>query len=41
MDPFIAESEGKQLGFADLQSDGYIDHFSVMWITKGRGEVKL
>ena len=27
MDPFIAESEGKQLGFADLQSDGYIDHF--------------
>ena len=27
MDPFIAESDGKLLGFADLQSDGYIDHF--------------
>ncbi|MFM2486953.1 GNAT family N-acetyltransferase [Celerinatantimonas yamalensis] len=27
MNPFIAELNGKVVGFADLQSDGYIDHF--------------
>lgn len=27
MKPFVAEFEGKIVGFADLQKDGYIDHF--------------
>lgn len=27
MHPFIVELEGKCVGFADLQEDGYIDHF--------------
>ncbi|AGH80854.1 acetyltransferase [Psychromonas sp. CNPT3] len=27
MNPFIAELNGKVVGFADLQNDGYIDHF--------------
>jgi len=27
MNPFIAELNGEVVGFADLQSDGYIDHF--------------
>jgi putative acetyltransferase len=27
--PFVAESEGKIVGYADLQADGYIDHFFV------------
>ncbi len=27
MNPFIAELDGKIVGFADLQQDGYIDHF--------------
>lgn len=27
MNPFIAELDGKVVGFADLQCDGYIDHF--------------
>jgi len=27
MNPFIAELDGKIVGFADLQADGYIDHF--------------
>lgn len=27
MNPFIAELNGKIVGFADLQPDGYIDHF--------------
>lgn len=27
MHPFIVELEGKTVGFADLQDDGYIDHF--------------
>lgn len=27
MAPFIAEFNGNVVGFADLQSDGYIDHF--------------
>lgn len=27
MHPFIVELEGKAVGFADLQDDGYIDHF--------------
>ena len=27
MNPFIAELDGQVVGFADLQADGYIDHF--------------
>lgn len=27
MKPFIAELNGQIVGFADLQQDGYIDHF--------------
>lgn len=27
MNPFIAELDGHVVGFADLQDDGYIDHF--------------
>jgi len=27
MNPFIAELKGQVVGFADLQNDGYIDHF--------------
>lgn len=27
MNPFIAEIDGKIVGFADIQDDGYIDHF--------------
>ncbi len=27
MNPFVAEVEGKIVGFADLQDDGYVDHF--------------
>ena len=27
MNPFIAELNDQVVGFADLQSDGYIDHF--------------
>jgi putative acetyltransferase len=27
MNPFIVELDGKIVGFADLQPDGYIDHF--------------
>lgn len=27
MKPFVAEVNGQVVGFADLQQDGYIDHF--------------
>ncbi len=27
MNPFVAEIDGKIVGFADIQDDGYIDHF--------------
>lgn len=27
MNPFVAELNGQVVGFADLQQDGYIDHF--------------
>lgn len=29
IDPFVAELEGKIVGYADLQPSGYIDHFFV------------
>lgn len=37
MDPFIAELSGKLVGFADLQSDGYIDHFFCHLDHQGQG----
>ena len=27
IDPFVVVEEGKIIGYADIQSDGYIDHF--------------
>lgn len=29
INPFVAEDQGKMLAYADLQNDGYIDHFFV------------
>jgi putative acetyltransferase len=29
INPFVAESEGALVGYADLQTNGYIDHFFV------------
>lgn len=29
IDPFVAERDGQVVGYADLQPDGYIDHFFV------------
>jgi putative acetyltransferase len=29
INPFVAEIEGKLVGYADVQSNGYIDHFFV------------
>lgn len=35
--PFIAEIDGTIVGFADVQADGYIDHFFCSASTQGRG----
>jgi putative acetyltransferase len=35
--PFVAEEGGAILGYADLQADGYIDHFFVAGGAGGRG----
>ena len=35
--PFIAELDGMPVGYADLQADGYIDHFFVAGSHAGRG----
>ncbi len=37
MNPFIAELDGKIVGFADIQNDGYIDHFFCHHEYQGRG----
>jgi len=37
MNPFIAEIDGKVVGFADLQKDGYIDHFFCHSECQGQG----
>jgi putative acetyltransferase len=29
INPFVAEVDGKQVGYADVQENGYIDHFFV------------
>lgn len=37
MDPFIAELSGDIVGFADLQQDGYVDHFFCHHEYQGQG----
>ncbi len=37
MDPFVAEIDGQIVGFADHQSDGYIDHFFCHHQYQGQG----
>ncbi|MCJ8327369.1 MAG: GNAT family N-acetyltransferase [Campylobacterales bacterium] len=37
MNPFIAEINGKIVGFADIQDDGYIDHFFCHNEFQGKG----
>lgn len=41
MNPFIAEIDGQVVGFADLQKDGYIDHFSAMQVIRVLALVEL
>lgn len=41
MDPFIAEIAGKIVGFADIQDDGYIDHFFCHKEFQGQGVGKV
>ncbi len=33
--PFVVEHEGKPIAYADVQSDGYIDHFFVCGVQYG------
>ena len=35
--PFVAERDGEIVGYADLQANGYIDHFFVSAAAGGRG----
>ena len=35
--PFVAEIDGFPVGYADLQTSGYIDHFFVAGAHGGRG----
>jgi len=37
LNPFVVTKNGKIVGYADIQSDGYIDHFVVIMNFKGRG----
>jgi putative acetyltransferase len=37
INPFVAEMNGELVGYADLQSDGYIDHFYVCGLHPRRG----
>lgn len=41
MNPFIAEINGKIVGFADIQDDGYIDHFFCHNEFQGQGIGKM
>ena len=41
MNPFIAEIEGKIVGFADIQDNGYIDHFFCHREFQGQGVGKI
>ena len=37
IEPFIAILDGEIVGYADIQSDGYIDHFFCHWKHQGKG----
>ena len=37
IDPFVVTKEGKIIGYADIQSDGYIDHFYCHHEFQGQG----
>ncbi|MDJ0905782.1 MAG: GNAT family N-acetyltransferase [Woeseiaceae bacterium] len=37
IDPFVCESDGRIVGYADVQDNGYIDHFFVHHETQGQG----
>ena len=37
MNPFVAEIDGVTVGYADIQSDGYIDHFFCHFDYQGQG----
>ncbi len=37
LDPFVCESGGRIVGYADLQNSGYIDHFFVHHEVQGKG----
>lgn len=41
--PFVAEAGGEIVGYADLQADGYIDHFFVArgWARRGVGSALM
>lgn len=39
--PFVAEAAGSVAGYADVQADGYIDHFFVAAEAGGRGVGRL
>ncbi len=37
INPFVAETDGKVVGYADVQENGYIDHFFCHWQHQGKG----
>ena len=39
--PYILEDQGEILGYADLQEDGYIDHFFIRGDSAGKGYDQL
>ena len=41
LQPFVAEADGRVVGYADLQSDGYVDHFFVAGKHARRGVGRL
>lgn len=41
MNPLVVELDGKVVGYADVQSDGYIDHFFCDSAHQGRGIGKM
>jgi len=37
INPFVAILDGEIVGYADIQGDGYIDHFFCHWKHQGKG----
>ncbi|TMN96988.1 hypothetical protein CWB66_17410 [Pseudoalteromonas sp. S558] len=37
INPFVAILNGEVVGHADVQGDGYIDHFFCHWKHQGKG----